>query len=153
MLTHEQYGDIKSFISNEEIIVRRADKGSTFIIMDRSDYLAKLESLFLDSSKFTKLNKDTSQAIKTQINKDIELISEKNNLSIKKIAGHHEPDYIFVNPKIHKSLENPPLRPIVSQNRTVTYNNAKRLNSIIIKYLNQNYLPYFSQFYVFIIFS
>ena len=78
-----------------------------------------------DSDKFMKLKKDPSTAIKTEINKEITYINNHSNLTLKKLSGHHEPGYIYGNPKIHIDLENPPLRPIVSQSGTITYETAK----------------------------
>ena len=40
-----------------------------------------------------------------------------------------------MNPKIHKRLDNPPCRPIISQVGTVTYQLSKYVNKIIIDYL------------------
>ena len=56
------------------------------------------------------------------------------------IEGHHEPGYIYGNPKTHKNLVDPPLRPIISQVGTVTYTTAKKLNSIITPYMQKRYM-------------
>ena len=44
------------------------------------------------------------------------------------------------NPKTRKNVHDSPLRPIVSQIGTVTYQTAKWLNSIITKYMNKRYM-------------
>jgi len=51
------------------------------------------------------------------------------------IEGYYEPGYLYGNPKIHKRLIDPPLRPTISQIGTVTYSLAKYLNSIITQYM------------------
>ena len=59
VLTKEEYQAVKQFNSNEEIIVRKADKSNTFVILDRQDFHEKLHSLVRDETIFTKLRKDT----------------------------------------------------------------------------------------------
>jgi hypothetical protein len=56
------------------------------------------------------------------------------------IERHHEPGYIYGNPKTHKCKVNPPLRPIISQIGTVTYDTAKKLNSIIAPYMPKKHM-------------
>ena len=52
------------------------------------------------------------------------------------MIGDYSPGYIYGNVKIHKSSP-PPLRPIISQMSTPTYEVAKGLDKIIKKYLPQ----------------
>ena len=60
-----------------------------------------------------------------------------NNCNISKITGHFTAGYIYGNPKIHKP--NNPLRPIISQVPTPTYQLAKSLNNIITPYMPNQY--------------
>ena len=43
--------------------------------------------------------------------------------------------YLYGNPKIHKILTNRPMRPLISQVGTVTYETSKTLNSMIKPYI------------------
>ena len=79
--------------------------------------------------------------IKTEINAEITKINQNHDKKVlKKISGHYEPGYIYGNPKTHKNVNDPPLRQIVSQIGTVTYETAKWLNSIITKYMDRKYM-------------
>ena len=46
---------------------------------------------------------------------------------------------MYGNPKIHKNITNPPLRPIISQIGTPTYEVAKNLNLLLKSYLPEKY--------------
>ena len=139
LITKEQYKKIKEFKERNDIVVRKADKNNTFVIMNNQQYIDKLNLLISDGTKFSKVNKDPSNELKTQLNK---LIAKANLVrkTISTIEGHHEPGYIYGNPKTHKSEADPPLRPITSQVGTVTYDTAKRLNSIIAKYMPKQFM-------------
>ena len=139
LITKEQYTKLKELRNNNAIVIRKADKNNTFVILNREDYKEKLQGLISDPTKFRKINKDPSQQIKTEMNK---IIKEANKTSpiLPTIEGHHEPGYVYGNPKIHKTLVDPPLRPIISQVGTVTYETAKRLHAIISPYMPKKYL-------------
>ena len=55
---------VREFLDNEDIIVRKADKNNTFVIMNRSDYMEKLDLIVNDENKFRKLDKDPTEALK-----------------------------------------------------------------------------------------
>ena len=59
-------------------------------------------------------------------------------LKLPKIIGDFQPGYIYGNVKTHKN--NNPLRPIISQVLTPTYNLAKLLNNIITPYIPRDYM-------------
>ena len=66
--------------------------------------------------------------------------SVKNNLGLQQLEGEYRPGYIYGNPKIHKNATDPPLRPIISQIGTPTYEVAKTINKIITPYMNKKYM-------------
>ena len=51
------------------------------------------------------------------------------------LVGDYNPGYIYGNCKIRKDINNPPLRPIISQIPSPTYNMAKFLNLILEPFL------------------
>ena len=93
-----------------------------------------------DDSKFTKISNDPSNALKTRINKLISRIGNKDECPLPKLSRHFEPGYIYGNPKTHKNVTNPPLRPNVSQIGTVTYTAAKLINTIITPYMPKKFM-------------
>ena len=141
VLTKEQHLLIKEFNNNENIIVRKADKSNTFVIMNKEDYNKKMTDLISNPNKFLKINKDPTDTVKKKLNTIIETINAVgNNLNITKRIGHFTPGYLYGNPKIHKNQHDPPMRPIISQVGTVTYETAKALNDLLKQYIPTKYM-------------
>ena len=92
-----------------------------------------------DHTKFKRISKDPTNTLKQKANKLIETLNAvKDDINLPKIIGDHQPGYIYGNVKIHKN--NNPLRPIISQIPTPTYNLAKSLNKIISPYISNEYM-------------
>ena len=140
VLTKNQYKKIKEFNTIESIVTRKADKNNVFVILDKEFYENEINRLLSDESKFTKIRKDPTEDLKKELNKHISVVNNSSkSIKISRREGKYKPGYIYGNPKIHKSLNNPPLRPIISQIGTVTYELSKQLNDIIVKYIPKKY--------------
>ncbi|XP_076030850.1 uncharacterized protein LOC143019032 [Oratosquilla oratoria] len=120
-----------------DIIVRRADKSSIYVILNKEDYLSKLNLILSDTTKFKKISNDPTSKLKVKVNKLI----TANNAAIDHlhtpIIGEYSPGYIYGNVKTHKP--DAPLRPIISQVTTPTYRLAKQINGIITPYIPKKY--------------
>ena len=129
----------KRLQSNNDIVIRRADKSASYVILDKSDYFDKINALLSDQSKFRLINRDPTNNIKTKANKIItSLNAVSNNCGISKIVGDYQPGYMYGNVKVHKP--NNPLRPIISQVTTPTYSLAKALNKILTPYIPKKFM-------------
>ena len=127
-----------SLKENNNIVVRRADKSSIYVILDKDDYLNKLNALLSDTSKFQVINRDPTSKLKLKANKLIDTLnSVQGDIKIDKIVGDYTPGYVYGNVKIHK--QGNPLRPIISQCPTPTYQLAKTINKIISPYIPNDY--------------
>ena len=124
----------KELRDDDRIVIRKADKSSVYVILDKENYLEKLNSILHDDTKFEKIKKDPTDALKAKVNR---LISAANAViggtHFTKIVGEYAPGYAYGNVKTHKP--NDPLRPIISQIPTPTYRLAKRLNDLLQQYL------------------
>lgn len=108
-----------------------------YILIDTAEYLRKMDILS-DASKFVKITKDPTEALKTKVNK----IIAKNNTTSKtvkfeRLAGEYTMGYCYGNVKTHKP-ENK-LRPIISQIPTPTNKLAKRLGTLLNPYIPTTY--------------
>ena len=120
--------------NNPNIVIRRADKSSVYVIMNSDDYTQKLNTILDDSTKFKEIKKDPSNQIKTKLNRIISQInSAVKEIQIKPLRGEYKPGYIYGNVKNHK--QNCPLRPIISQIPTATYSISKVLNDLLTPYI------------------
>ena len=129
----------KQLQANNDIVIRRADKSATYVILNKSDYFDKVNTLLCDSSKFVSIIKDPSNDIKSKANKLIDALNAtSNNCNISRIVGDYQPGYMYGNVKIHKPHN--PLRPIISQVTTSTYNLAKTINKILTPYIPSKYM-------------
>ena len=128
----------KQLREDDRIVIRRADKSSVFVIMDRHDYIDKINALLEDESKFERIKKDPTNQVKAKVNR---IITSANavigDIHFQKISGEFSPGYAYGNVKVHKAGN--PLRPIISQVPTATYKLAKRLNGLLLPYLPAKY--------------
>ena len=124
----------KKLRENKDIIIRRADKSSIYVILDKNDYFNKINAILSDVSKFKVIQKDPTIQLKSKTNKLIDSLNAvQGDIKIDKIVGDFSPGYAYGNVKIHKSGN--PLRPIISQCPTPTYHLAKTINKIISPYI------------------
>ena len=85
-----------------------------------------------------KLTRNPTAKDKEDLNALIEAANAENGgVKFHKLSGEYEPGYFYCNPKTHK--ESNPLRPIISQIPTPTYDVAKQLNALISPYIPRTY--------------
>ena len=123
---------------NPDITLRKADKSSTYVILNTDEYISKINEILSDSSKFKRISRNPIDKLKQKANKLIDCLNSlQGDVKLPKIIGDYKPGYIYGNVKTHKSGN--PLRPIISQIPTPTYNLAKTINKIISPYIPNNY--------------
>ncbi|CAJ0948182.1 unnamed protein product [Ranitomeya imitator] len=103
---------------NEEIIIKKADKGGAVVVLDRTEYIEEIKGQLEDPGVYERLSHDP----KFDIAREIKTILE--NAVHKQIIDQDLYDFltikfpvtpvIYTLPKIHKSLVHPLGRPIVS---------------------------------------
>ena len=54
---------LKSLIRNKEMIIQKADKGNTAILLGRKDYISKMKLILANTSKFKKIQIDDSKVL------------------------------------------------------------------------------------------
>ena len=55
-LSPEEYDAFVNLSDNKDLIIQKADKGNTVVLLDRSSYLTQMEELLSDKNKFVKVN-------------------------------------------------------------------------------------------------
>ena len=54
--TPEEFAALKSLSKNKNLILQKSDKSNSIAIIDKSDYLKKMQNILSDSSKFTQVS-------------------------------------------------------------------------------------------------
>ena len=65
----------KNLRENEDLTIKKADKSAIYVLLNKDDYMNKLNSILSDSTKFQKVEKDPTPNLKKEAN---ELISALN---------------------------------------------------------------------------
>ena len=138
ILTRSLKEAAKNLKNNNDIVIRKADKSSVYVIMNKSEYLSKVNDLLKDTSKFKHISSNPTEDLKKNTNEVIDAVNAViGDIKLPNIVGDYQPGYLYGNVKIHK--EGNPLRPIISQIPTPTYNLAKSLNKIISPFIPNQY--------------
>lgn len=129
-LSINEFNALKTLKSDESIVIVPADKGRTTVIMDKSDYEEKMNSL-LNGGQYLKIPKDPTTNIMNKIKSIIKKQTPYLSINtIKRLSPQYsKPPHIYGVPKIHKNEV--PLRPIVSSINSPNYELSKFLLPIL----------------------
>ena len=139
-LSKEELECIIGLAKNKNLVVTKADKGNSVVIMNKNEYIEKLSSQLQDTSKFVKLNYDPtlerekSLQSKLYYLKRIKAITEEEYKYMRPSGS--KPGVLYGLPKVHKS--GTPIRPIISSIGTYNYNLAKFLAKLIEPVISDN---------------
>ena len=136
-LTKKEREALHDLASDQEIVIKPADKGGKIVIMDRTDYEAECERQLSDQDHYTEVPithhkiiqkeiKDTLQSLRNQ-----NAIDETTQTQLYNPRARIPPFYTI--PKIHK--EGNPGRPIVSGISSPTENISKYVDYHIKDYI------------------
>lgn len=116
--TKEEKSAIRDLRSNNSIIIKPADKGGALVIQNRASYVTEVLRQLNDNQFYLKIYDDPTHNIQQRIDTLLYIGQEADYLTPKEKAfltvSHPIIPTIYMIPKIHKSLQNPPGRPIVS---------------------------------------
>ena len=139
LLTNELKNAAKSLRANQDICIRKSDKSNVYVIMDKEEYLRKLGTIVSDTSKFKVITANPTKELTKKLNTLIEKANKDQPGKFKTITGDYTPGYLYGNVKTHKGASNP-LRPIISQVPTPSYDVAKQLDELIKPYIPGKYM-------------
>ena len=117
-----------------------ADKGNCTVVLDKSDYDARINDLLSDSNTYAPLKSDLTGNIERKLNKFVYLLFTKNRISQQTYRYLHSTDSIaprvYGLPKIHKTGF--PFRSIVSFINSPLYNLSKFIAVLLTPLVGAN---------------
>ena len=127
--------------NDESIVVLPADKGKCLVVMDKQEYIQKMEDKLKDQTTYKPINGDPSEELKANLCSLIDEIREKGELPKDSLYYKLRPTRTLIprmygQPKIHK--ENYPMREIVDGTGGVTKDIDKYISSIIKTYTGKS---------------
>ena len=142
-LSSQELSSLKTLMRNKNIVIQRADKGNTVVIIDKDKYIQGVKNVISDSSKFIPLNIPPEDYINYIVNVekkfrkllnnlyDNNKISKDELLKISPVGSRS--GILYGNPKVDKPVVDnmSKFRPILSAINTSGYNLAKFLIPIL----------------------
>ena len=108
---------LKNLKNNKNIIIKKADKNSSIVVMNTLDYINKVDAMLSDTNVYTPVVIDDTWTVKLHSDDILRNIKTKgyiNDKQFRYLTTYKPKIPVFYGiPKIHK--KNNPLRPIVSQ--------------------------------------
>ena len=135
---------LRSLGKNENLYISRPDKGNGIVILNRADYVTKMESILADRSKFIAVDENSyklTQRLETRLNKILLMLYKAGKLdkdtynNLRAIGS--SPGKLYGLPKTHKT--GVPLRPILSAVTCHNYTLAKFLVSLLSPLASSDY--------------
>ena len=122
LLTKQHIHSIKQLRNNKDLIISKPDKGAGIVLMDKSDYITKMNNLLNDPTKFSLNNneKDKTDTIESDLCELLKKMKDNSIISTDlyerlKPTGSTIPR-LYGLPKIHKP--DIPLRPILDMSNS-----------------------------------
>ena len=143
-LPKDQLKALKILSRDENIVILKPDKGNGVVILNKEDYINKVNTILNDSSKFEIVNSDAIKLIH-KLESKIRLFLgklKKDSVITENVYSDlsptgSRPGILYGLPKVHK--ENIPIRPILSSIKTPSYNMSKFLVPLISYWSKNDY--------------
>ena len=137
-LTQDEHQAFLELLELENIIIQKGDKGNVVVLVNKKDYIDKIEGILNDPLKFRKTNlnktfKEVNYLVdkEAEINKFLKSLRDKgvfDKQEIDRLKPHgSQPGVLYGLCKVHKKIDEgiPPFRPILSAINTPAYRLAK----------------------------
>uniref|UniRef100_A0A8C5N1Z7 Reverse transcriptase domain-containing protein n=1 Tax=Leptobrachium leishanense TaxID=445787 RepID=A0A8C5N1Z7_9ANUR len=120
---------------NTDLIIKPSDKGGNITIMSKDQYEFMVKTLLEDSNVYVRLPQDPTKRFMDQLGEILIRGYEKGHISEEeyKFLKTDKPTIatFYALPKVHKNLEKPPGRPIVSGIGNLTQNCSQYIDQIL----------------------
>jgi hypothetical protein len=121
---------------DDQIVLKKADKGSAVVVMDRDMYIKEAYTQLENPSFYLHLENDLTYQYNKEVLNFIDKMYENGEIDISVVNYMNEVECRTANfyllPKIHKGIYPPPGRPIVSANGCPT----EKISKLVDHFLN-----------------
>ena len=122
-LTTDEQRALKRLKTDQNIVILPADKGRVTVVMDKTDYNNKMDSLVTDKQTYEVLKRDPTPALQRKLNNKLLTLKKTDKIDFRRYnrlrCSVPQPPKLYGLPKLHKP--NIPMRPIVSFCGSPTY--------------------------------
>ena len=133
----EQRNVLENLYKNPDIVILRQDKGRGVVILNKSIYISKGEN-FLNGQEFEKLDHDPTKSFQRQVQDTLLGMKKKftKKMYKKLYPSSSRPGLYFGLAKVHKlkgstDVNQLPMRPVISNIGTATYELSKYLAELL----------------------
>lgn len=121
---HEKQA-LNDLTNNKQIIIKQADKGGSIVVQNRDDYLKEAHRLLADTHTYMKLTSDPLPSFQVELKLLVEKAWQNGVLNDNEkkflLPSQCSTPHFYHLPKVHKSLADPPGRPIVASTNSFIY--------------------------------
>ena len=132
-LTPDEQKALKRLKTDENIVILPADKGRVTVVMDKTDYNDKMDSLVNDKQTYEVIKRDPTTALQRKLNNKLLTLKKTDKIDFRRYnrlrCSVPQPPKLYGLPKLHKP--NIPMRPIVSFCGSPTYQLFKYLTNVL----------------------
>ena len=111
---------LKALSNNSDIVIKKAGKSGTTVILNRQDYIAEGERQLFDETFYKRVPTDLTIDHNNVVNETLDALTLSGqinkSLNRKLKTGKSRTSQLYLLQKIHKDKRPPPGRPIVSAN-------------------------------------
>lgn len=134
LFSKKDFGILKKLKANTNIIITKPDKGNGIVILNKNDYINKINNIIHDQSKFCKVNDNEKTLILKLEDKVNNTMRSLKNIVTSNVyelcyASGTRLGYLYGLTKVHKI--NNPVRPILSACGTHNFGLSKFLVTLI----------------------
>ena len=137
---------VDNLAKNEKIVILKQDKGRGVVVLNRTDYVQK-SSDFLEGRQFEKVCSDPTADFQRKVQGSLRSMKKAfDQKTYKKLyPSGSQPGLYFGLAKVHKvppnskDIKDLPLRPVISNIGTATYNVSKYLASELFPLTKSEY--------------
>ena len=138
-ISKSEFASLRSLARDDSIVLKKADKSGTIVIMNECDYIAEVERQLHNSTYYEKLDSDPSTEVKSKITDCIEDLSEETPYILDLFdvfPSEIRTPQFYILPKTHKERDDNlpigyPGRPIVSACNSSTDNISKYIDYVL----------------------